>query len=132
MREHVDTDALVAATRALVAVDSQNPPGGEREAADVARSLLEPWADTIVEVEPEPGRVSLVATVGAGDGSRPTLLVNGHLDVVPVDRDAWSHDPFGGEVRDGRMYGRGTSDMKGGIASAIEALSTLRRAGREA
>jgi acetylornithine deacetylase/succinyl-diaminopimelate desuccinylase len=75
--------------------------------------------------------VSLIATVGAGDGSRPTLLVNGHLDVVPVDRDAWSHEPFGGELHDGRLYGRGTSDMKGGIASAIEALSALRRKGRE-
>src|SRR3954463_4161967 len=131
MRELIDAAAIVDMTRALVAIDTKTPPGNEKMAVDVARQLLEPLGATFTEVEPEPGRTSLVATVGAGDGSRPALIVNGHLDVVPVDRDAWSHEPFGGEVFDGRMYGRGTSDMKGGIAAAIEAVSTLRRAGVE-
>ena len=131
MRDLIDPGALVDLTRALVAVDTRNPPGNERKAVDVARQFLEPFGATFTEVEPEPGRTSLVATVGAGDGSRPTMIVNGHLDVVPVDREAWTRDPFGGEVDGDRMYGRGTSDMKGGIASAIEALAALRRAGIE-
>ena len=131
MRELVDVDALVTLTQALVAVDTQNPPGNEAAILEVARGMLEPFGARFEEVEPEPGRTSLLATVGAGDGSRPTLLVNGHLDVVPVDAGEWSHDPFGPELVDGRLYGRGSADMKGGIAAAVEAMAVLGRAGRE-
>ncbi|GAB4264248.1 MAG: peptidase [Thermoleophilia bacterium] len=60
-----------------------------------------------------------------GEGAR-SLLVNGHVDVVPVgDRDQWTHDPWGAEIEEGRMFGRGASDMKGGIASALVALKAL-------
>ena len=116
-------------TRALVAADSQNPPGRERLVADVARQLLEPLCGSVAEVEAAPGRVSLVGRIG--DCSRPTLLVNGHLDTVPADPNRWAHDPFGGEVADGRIWGRGTADMKGGVAAAIEAVLALGRAGIE-
>jgi len=131
VRELVDVDALVTLTQALVAVDTQNPPGNEAAILEVAREMLEPFGARFDEVEPEPGRTSLLATVGAGDGSRPTLLINGHLDVVPVDAGEWSRDPFGAELVDGRLYGRGTADMKGGIAAAVEAMAVLGRAGRE-
>lgn len=131
MRRHVDPDALVACARALVAVDTQNPPGNERAVIDVARKILEPFGATFAEIEPAPGRTSLVATIGPGDGSRPTLIVNGHLDVVPVDREGWTCDPFAGRLDGDRLCGRGMADMKGGVASAVEALHALRRAGRE-
>lgn len=137
MRRHVDVEALVASTRALVEVDTQNPPGNERSILGVARTLLEPFDPRFEEVEPAPGRTSLLATIAAGDGDgdadgdRPTLIVNGHLDVVPVDRSGWTCDPFTGRLDGDRLYGRGTADMKGGIASAIEALHALRRSGRE-
>jgi len=131
MRDHVHIDEVVALTQALVSADTRNPPGNEGLAADVARQLLEPFAPTITQVEPAPGRVSLLATIGAGDGSRPTLLFNGHLDVVPVERSGWTSDPFAPAVEDGRLFGRGTADMKGGIAAVIEALHALRRAGVE-
>src|SRR5688572_19913909 len=131
MRRHVDTEALVAGARALVAVDTQNPPGNERGALDVARKMLEPFDASFEEVEPAPGRTSVVATIGGGNGSRPTLIVNGHLDVVPVDRAGWTCDPFEGRRDGDRLYGRGMADMKGGIASAVEALHVLRRAGRQ-
>jgi succinyl-diaminopimelate desuccinylase len=129
MRDHVSAQSVVEMTRALVAAESANPPGNERAAADVARQLLEPLCGTVTEVEPAPGRVSVVARLG--DGHRPTLLVNGHLDTVPADPNRWKHDPLAGEVADGRVWGRGTADMKGGIAAAIEAVLTLRRAGIE-
>lgn len=151
MRSHVDTDAVVERTRALVAVDTQNPPGNERELLGVCREMLEPFGAVFEEFEPAPGRASLLATLGdapgggngagapggerlagaARRGHRPTLIVNGHLDVVPVHRPGWTHDPFAGELVDGRLYGRGTADMKGGIAAAVEALAALERAGRE-
>lgn len=128
MRDHVSADSVVAMTRALVAADTRNPPGGERAAADVARQLLEPLGCEFEEIEPAPDRVSLVARLGTG--GRPTLLVNGHLDVVPINPAGWTHDPFGGTVADGRVWGRGAADMKGGIAAAIEAVLALGRAGR--
>ena len=129
MRSAVDADALVERTRALVAVDTQNPPGRERDAIAACREMLEPLGARFEVFEPEPGRASLLATVGTGD--RPVLIVNGHLDVVPVHRAGWTRDPFAGELDGGRLYGRGTADMKGGIAAAVEALAALRRAGRE-
>lgn len=127
VRELVDATALVEATRALVAADSSNPPGDERAVAEVAARLLESRGARVDRIEPAPGRVSLVATAGTGDRSRPTLLVNGHLDVVPVEPSAWKRNPFGGEVIDGRLFGRGAADMKGGVAAAICALDTVRR-----
>ncbi|GAC1535538.1 MAG: M20 family metallopeptidase [Acidimicrobiales bacterium] len=128
--EWISADSVVDMTRALVATDTRNPPGQERLAADVARQLLEPLGCTFEEVEPSPGRVSLVARLGEGDPDRPVLIVNGHLDVVPINRAGWTRDPFGGEIDGGRVWGRGTADMKGGIAAAIEAVMGLRRAGR--
>ena len=131
MRDHISRSSVVDMTRALVAADTRNPPGNERLAADVARQLLEPLGCTFSEIEPEPGRVSLIAKVGDGGGDRPTLIVNGHLDVVPLNPSGWTVPPFEGVESDGRLWGRGTADMKGGIAAAIEALMTLRRAGIE-
>jgi acetylornithine deacetylase/succinyl-diaminopimelate desuccinylase family protein len=131
MRDHVDAGGLVDLTRALVAVDTQNPPGNERDAVGVCREALAPFGARFEEFEVEDGRTSLIATVGTGEPGRPTLIVNGHLDVVPVHREGWTCDPFGGELAGEKLYGRGTADMKGGIAAAIVALDTLRRAGRE-
>lgn len=132
MRDLVDVDALVEGTRRLVAIDSQNPPGREREVTDAARALLEPLGASFQEVEPVPGRPSLVALVAADGGSaptgRPTLIVNGHLDTVPVDPSAWTRDPFGGQLEGGRLHGRGSADMKGGIVCAIEAVRLARLA----
>ena len=72
------------------------------------------------------------ASADANDGAgRPTLIVNGHTDVVPAIAANWSHDPFQPEIVDDRLYGRGGADMKGGIAAAICALGTLEAAGLE-
>ncbi|HET9690011.1 MAG TPA: ArgE/DapE family deacylase [Acidimicrobiales bacterium] len=128
---HVDLDEVVGVAAALVAVDTSNPPGGERPALPALDAALGRWVERRTEVEPEPGRVSLVVDVAHpdGPGDRPRLLVNGHLDVVPARPDAWASDPFEPTVRDGRLYGRGAADMKGGIAAAICALDVLARAG---
>lgn len=129
MRDYVSTASLVETTRALIAAQSVNPPGDERAAAQVARGLLEGLGADVSVVEGAPGRVSVVGRVG--DRGGPTLLVNGHLDTVPVGPAEWAHDPFGGEVSDGRLWGRGSADMKGGVAAAIEAVHAVRRSGAE-
>lgn len=133
MRQYVDTDRLVELTKALVAVDTRNPPGNEAPIEEVARAALDPRHPGWTSVESAPGRLSLIAELPHPEGpdpDRPTLIVNGHLDVVPVNADAWTHDPFDPQIVDGRLYGRGTADMKGGIAAAICALDALDRAGR--
>ena len=132
MRDHVDADEVVELTKSLVAVDTRNPPGNERPIEDAVRAALDRWRPAWTDVEPAPGRMSLVAAIPHPDGpdDRPTLIINGHLDVVPVAMDAWTRDPFRPEVQDGRLYGRGSADMKGGIAAAICALAVLERAGR--
>ena len=135
MREHVDQEQLVELTKSLVRVDTRNPPGNEAPIEEAARAALDGRAAAWQRIEPAPGRMSLVAEIAHPEGpnpSRPTLIVNGHLDVVPVNADAWSHDPFDPQVVDGRLYGRGTADMKGGIAAAICALDVLERAGQAA
>jgi len=136
-REKVDSDGLVELARSLIAVNTSNPPGNEAAVGDVLREALAPWEPTWEEVEPAAGRLSLiarlpaqVAQVATGDrGQRPTLIVNGHTDVVPAVAARWSCDPFEPSVADGKLYGRGSADMKGGIAAAICALGALETAG---
>jgi len=129
MREHVDRGAVVAATQELVRVDTRNPPGDETRVVAACRELLAPLDATVEIVEPQPGRTSVVAVLPST--GKPVLVVNGHLDVVPINSTDWTVDPFGGEVAEGRVWGRGTADMKGGIAAAIEAVAALRRSGRD-
>lgn len=131
---HVDVDDLLELASALIAVGTANPPGNEAAVAGILRAALAPWGPTWTEVEPAPGRLSLVARVPApagkaAEGRRPTLIVNGHTDVVPVVPERWARHPFHPEVIDGRLYGRGSADMKGGVAAAICALRTLEAAG---
>jgi acetylornithine deacetylase/succinyl-diaminopimelate desuccinylase family protein len=129
----VDVERLLALTSALVAVETANPPGDEAGLADVLREALAPWAPDWQEVEPAPGRLSLLARVPAtgGGGRPPTLIVNGHTDVVPVVPERWSRPPFSPTLVGDRLYGRGVADMKGGVAAAICALATLEAAGAD-
>ena len=116
---------LIETTQSLVAAASPNPPGNVTEVADVASRLLEAIDGTrVVRYEPAPGIVNLVAVIaGARPGRR--LVFNGHLDTFPVGEGEWTVPPLGGTLRNGRIYGRGVSDMKGGIAAALTAARIL-------
>jgi acetylornithine deacetylase/succinyl-diaminopimelate desuccinylase family protein len=132
VKEYVDVERLIDLARSLIAVGTPNPPGNEVALAGVLRGALAPWKPSWTEVEPAPGRLSLIARVPAsGAGGRPTLIINGHTDVVPAVAERWSTGPFCPSVIDGRLYGRGSADMKGGLAAAICALATLEAAGGE-
>src|SRR5213083_1558129 len=114
----------------LIRIDTTNPPGNETAAAELLRDYLE---DSGVECElyaKIPERANLVARIrGRGDG--PSLLFLSHTDVVLADAAEWSADPFGGELRDGEVWGRGALDMKGQVASSAVALASLAREGFE-
>jgi acetylornithine deacetylase/succinyl-diaminopimelate desuccinylase-like protein len=114
--------------RALVRIDTTNPPGQEREAAQLlADSLAQDGLDPRL-IDSAPGRTSLVTRL-KGTGELPPLLLTAHLDVVPADASRWTHPPFGAVVDDGWLYGRGTVDMKNMAAMSAMVLKTLRREG---
>ena len=119
-----------ALTRALVEIDSRNPtltPGapGEAACARALHDVLEAWGFRVELHDVVPGRPNLVARIGGGEAR--SLMFNGHLDVVGTD--GMIHAPFVAEEREGRMYGRGSVDMKGGIASMCVAAWRAAQAG---
>ena len=112
-------DALVDTTRHLVRIASPNPPGDVTTIAQTAAALLEAIPGMIVRrYESAPGIVNLVAVLASGRPGR-RLVLNGHLDTFPIGEGTWSVPPLGGVLEDGRIYGRGVSDMKAGIAAAL-------------
>jgi acetylornithine deacetylase/succinyl-diaminopimelate desuccinylase family protein len=115
-------DEVVALTRRLVAIPTEYPPGETVAACELVGDELAAAGFTVRTFEEEPGIRSVIAEHRfSADG--PTLVFNGHLDVVPLGDSAgqWTHDPWGGELVDGRLYGRGTQDMKGAVAAVIVA-----------
>src|SRR5690606_31296363 len=86
------------------------------------------WEYEVTEVAP--GRPNLVAVVEGGGGDGPTLMFEGHTDVVTEGQaEDWSVDPYGGEIRDGRLWGRGSADMKSGLAAMVYGVRALQQAG---
>jgi succinyl-diaminopimelate desuccinylase len=126
--EAVDPGEVLRFAQALIAAPSENPGGTEDEAAGVATLILASIGATPRTIRSEAGRPSVIGSFGSG--GRPKLAWNGHLDVVPAgSREDWSHDPWGGEVEAGKLFGRGAADMKGPIASAMAAAAAVLRSG---
>ena len=111
---------------ALVKIDTSNPPGNEIRAAEYIKGVLEREGIASEIFESAPGRASIVARL-AGSGKKKPLLLMGHLDVVGVEREHWTVDPFGAEIKDGYLYGRGSSDDKGMVAANLEIFLLLHR-----
>ena len=112
----------VALARALIQIDSRNPTlasdsPGEGDCARALASILDDWGFTVQLIDGAPGRPNVVARLGPADA--PALMLNGHLDVVGVE--GMVHEPFAAEVRGNRIYGRGSADMKGGVAAMCAA-----------
>jgi succinyl-diaminopimelate desuccinylase len=131
-------DEVVAFTSELVRIPTVNPPGERYE--ECARLIGDRLkrGGLAVEYLPAEGRpehtrshprLNVVGT-RPGKAKGPVVHLNGHFDVVPAGQ-GWTVDPFGGSVRDGKIWGRGTGDMKAGLAAAVYAVEALRRAGAE-
>jgi len=108
----------ISLTRTLLAFDTINPPGRERDCARHAGALLEEWGFRVEYHEYEPDRTSVVARSG-GSQSKAPLCLTGHIDTVALGSRPWSKDPFSGETDGDRLYGRGASDMKAGVAAIL-------------
>lgn len=132
LKRHLDTEELLEMARTLVRMDTTNPPGNEAAAARWVQEQMARLGFTGIRlVEPAPGRASVVGRFGnTAGGAGRTLLWNGHLDVVAAgDRSAWRYPPFDGVIAEGRLWGRGSADMKGAVAAILEAVAILNRAG---
>ena len=105
-------------TRDLIGFNTVNPPGEERECALFIGRLLEDGGFEVEYHDFDESRTSLIARK-IFDNDHPPLCLTGHLDTVPLGSTPWNMDPFGGEVDGDKIYGRGTSDMKGGLAAIV-------------
>lgn len=126
---------LVELVQALVRIPSENPkltdrtPGGEGHLQDLVGAVLKQLGATADRWEPLPGRPNVVGTI-AGTGGGRSLAINGHVDVVPAGNHAdWTHPPYAAEIHDGRIFGRGALDMKGGLGAMLFAALVLERLG---
>lgn len=118
------TGRLTTLISDLVRIETENPPGNEKECAEyIVEWFDEHGIDAELVKEPYTDRPQVGASIGEGD---PTLVLNGHIDVVPAgDTDEWTHDPYGAAVEDGYLYGRGSVDMKTGVAIGMLATAEL-------
>jgi succinyl-diaminopimelate desuccinylase len=112
-------------TQTLVRMNTINTPGDESSCTRYLAELLEPLGFACTLSELAPGRASLIASLGDISKGLP-LAFTGHVDVVPLGDAAWTQEPFGGDIVDGKLYGRGSSDMKAGVAAFVCAAIACR------
>lgn len=123
---HTDT-GLISMARQFIRIPSENPPGDTTAMADAVASLLDVPHIEIKRFEPRKGVVNLVAIVRGAEAG-PRVVLNGHLDTFTAgDLSGWSTAPFGGDIREGRLYGRGAGDMKAGVAVLVTVTRELAR-----
>ena len=130
----IDADEVIELTRALVRIPSVYRPGDPEATEARVAAFVESWfrrEGFDVEVQDvAPGRPNVIGSLGEKRSGQRSLLLEGHTDVVTEgDPAEWSRPPFGAELVDGRIYGRGTADMKSGLAAAMVAAAAFRRAG---
>ena len=114
--------------RSMIKTNTVNPPGNEKELAVKLATLMNSEGIEAETVEVLPGRDNLIVRM-AGENHGKLLAATGHLDTVPPGGIPWEHDPFAADVVDGKLYGRGTSDMKSGDAAFLYAMIKLKREG---
>ena len=130
----IDADEVVELTRSLVRIPSVYRPGDPEATEARVAAFVEAWLrregfDVLIQPV-APGRPNVIGSLGEKRPGQKCLLLEGHTDVVTEgDPAEWSHPPFGADLVDGRIYGRGTADMKSGLAAAMVAAAAFRRAG---
>jgi succinyl-diaminopimelate desuccinylase len=118
---------VIALTKALIAINTVDPPGNEDEAAHVVVNVLASHGIDAVLRPIAPGRSNLVARLN-GSGEKPALSMSAHFDTIGIDPAAWTRDPFAPAIENGLLYGRGSTDMKSGLAAMTMAMVALKHA----
>jgi acetylornithine deacetylase/succinyl-diaminopimelate desuccinylase-like protein len=120
-------DEAIQILQGLVRIDTSNPPGNETKAAQYLKGILDKEGIPSEIVALEPARGNLVARIKGNGKAKPVLLL-AHLDVVGVEREKWTMDPFAATIKDGYLYGRGVFDDKSNLAAALQVMLMLHRA----
>jgi succinyl-diaminopimelate desuccinylase len=115
----------VVLTQELIRFNTINPPGNEDQICEFLAKLLESAGYECRKVEFAPRRMSLVAKIGICSAASPSICFTGHVDVVPLGARAWTHEPFAGVIDGNKLFGRGSSDMKSGVAAFIVAAMKM-------
>ena len=118
MTTHLNSTEIL---QTLIRFDTTNPPGNEFLAINWVRDLLAEAGIESTIIAKDSQRPNLIARI-KGTGTAPPLLLQGHVDVVTTEGQNWTHPPFGAEIQDDFVWGRGTLDMKGGVAMMISAV----------
>jgi acetylornithine deacetylase/succinyl-diaminopimelate desuccinylase-like protein len=113
----------------LIRIDTTNPPGNETRAAEYLASVFKHEGIEPIVLESAPGRGNIVARL-KGDGRAAPLLLMAHLDVVPAEANQWEHPPFGGDIIDDYLWGRGALDTKELVAMELMVMLLLKREGK--
>jgi acetylornithine deacetylase/succinyl-diaminopimelate desuccinylase-like protein len=125
--QKVNTETLEYFTH-LIQIDTSNPPGNETKAAEYVKGILEKDGIPAKLVGSDPQRLSVIARL-KGNGAKKPILIMGHTDVVPVQRERWSEEPFGAKLVDGYVWGRGTIDDKDIVTGGLMTMLILKRSG---
>jgi succinyl-diaminopimelate desuccinylase len=130
--KRIDSSRVSSLTQQLVKIPSVNPPGNEKQVAEFIASWFDKRGFDLKTIESVKGRPNLEVKldfprVKGAKTKRKILILNGHMDVVPQGSFGWSHHPFGADMQKGRIYGRGSADMKGGVASMMIAIEEIKR-----
>ena len=129
----VAEDEVAGICQALIRIDTtnygNNEGAGERKAAEYVAELIHEVGLEATVLESAQGRANVVTRIEGTDKSLPALIVHGHLDVVPAFKDEWSVDPFGAEIKDGMIWGRGAVDMKDMDAMILAVMRQMQRTG---
>lgn len=117
----LDGERVISTCQSLVRIPSEDPPGDTRQIAGFLYDLFKQEGVDCELVAPQKHMPNVVATIN-GNSPGKHVVFNGHIDTFPVgDKGQWSYDPFGGIIENGKLYGRGSADMKGGLAALIHA-----------
>ncbi|WP_239984606.1 M20/M25/M40 family metallo-hydrolase [Lentibacillus sediminis] len=124
----MDKEQAKSFLKEIIQINSVNPPGNETEVANKLKGLFDEHGIETELVEYDENRTNLIAHL-KGKEEGPVLGLTGHMDVVPPGEIDWEHDPFAADEADGKIYGRGASDMKSGLAACVLAMVALKEEG---
>ncbi|MGA2401277.1 MAG: M20 family metallopeptidase [Syntrophobacteraceae bacterium] len=126
--DYIDEALVLDLTSEMVRVQTVNPPGDELPLAEMLRDRISGCGIEVRLLSLGENRANLISRI-SGSGERPSMVLCGHLDTVPFGNEPWEHPPLSGIKVDDRIFGRGSSDMKGGVAAMVAAAVAIRRSG---